>query len=581
MTREFTKTVETIAKNDDEQVAISAVLVPDEVDRQLDFLREEGVRNLYNPDADIGVMHAVFNNDAASSEHRILDGPETIGGEEYAAGTWIERREYQDDELWQLVEDGILEGRSIGGELDETREYAPGEVPDDVAFPANVPSDRGATEIVDGSVSEVSDVDVPAVPNAEHAVVKTDLGKDVLDEAATEAEFIQAMSQRGHSEDEARRLWDYMQSAGKSDATKQELDPDVHECKESVLEDNPDMSESEAIAICRDQLGMSADKLAAEDVDTTPPEDVQAAAQAALDVRDDPDVDVSDCGTQTGWTRANQLANGESVSEETINRMVSFLSRHLAQAPDDLSTLERDSCQRVMIQAWGGRPGLRWAESVQEQLENHETMTESDTTDDTDAPTDKQLEDIGDATLGQRLKSALGFGGGAADDGDVPEDSETSKVGRTLSQRNVALAKEMHDDAEEMLRDAGVDCHSATARTYHEDKHDDYERGAHGEYEDKAADADPTTKQEDPCWDGYTMVGLDGDGNPRCVPDEDVEDVDFEQAVTYDGQAEPPEKVDDSDAAEQKANDAGGNSGVDLGDLDPERVDKLADKINL
>ena len=118
-----------------------------------------------------------------------------------------------------------------------------------------------------------------------------------------------------------------------------------------------------------------------EDIDTTPPQDVQEAAQAALDAREETG-NPNDCGTQVGWQRANQLANGESVSEETINRMVSFLSRHLGQAPDDLSTLPRDSCQRMMIQAWGGRPGLRWAESVQERFET--VRADSVTKDDDD-----------------------------------------------------------------------------------------------------------------------------------------------------------------------------------------------------
>ena len=212
--RYFTKTVETIEKDDDEQVAISAVLVPNEVDRQLDFLRPEGVRNLFNPDADIGVMHAVFDNSAATSEHRILEEPETIGGKEYAAGTWIERREYHDDELWSLVKRGVLEGRSIGGEVPEDSEvdYAPGDVPDDVSFPTGVPSDRGATEIVDGSVSEVSDVDLPAVPNAEHAVVKSDLAKDILGNVSGEEEFVGVMRERGHDDADARELWAYLQT---------------------------------------------------------------------------------------------------------------------------------------------------------------------------------------------------------------------------------------------------------------------------------------------------------------------------------------------------------------------------------
>jgi len=39
-----------------------------------------------------------------------------------------------------------------------------------------------------------------------------------------------------------------------------------------------------------------------------------------------------------------------------------------------------------------------------------------------------------------------------------------------------------------------------------------------------------TAKQEDPCWEGYTMVGLDENGDPNCVPDDEVDDVEFNDA---------------------------------------------------
>jgi len=75
----------------------------------------------------------------------------------------------------------------------------------------------------------------------------------------------------------------------------------------------------------------------------------------------------NDCGTQVGWERANQLDNGEDLSEDTINRMVSFFSRHEAtQEPDEPKT----DCSRMMWKAWGGDEGFRWAESKQEEFTN-------------------------------------------------------------------------------------------------------------------------------------------------------------------------------------------------------------------
>jgi hypothetical protein len=54
-------------------------------------------------------------------------------------------------------------------------------------------------------------------------------------------------------------------------------------------------------------------------------------------------------------------------------------------------------------------------------------------------------------------------------------------------------------------------------------------------------DAAATEKaDEDPCWEGYTMVGTDENGDPRCVPDDEVPDAEgFESAVSMDGSGPP------------------------------------------
>ncbi len=103
-----------------------------------------------------------------------------------------------------------------------------------------------------------------------------------------------------------------------------------------------------------------------EDIDTVPPEGVQEQAQMALDWKEETG-NPNDCGTQTGWERANQLTNGENLSEETINRMVSFFARHEStQEPNE----PKEDCSRMMWKAWGGDAGRSWAESKQEEFEN-------------------------------------------------------------------------------------------------------------------------------------------------------------------------------------------------------------------
>ena len=63
------------------------------------------------------------------------------------------------------------------------------------------------------------------------------------------------------------------------------------------------------------------------------------------------------CGTPVGKKRANDLASGRPLSEETLARMASF-ARHLQYDNKKLG----DGCAKLMILAWGGREGIEWAQ---------------------------------------------------------------------------------------------------------------------------------------------------------------------------------------------------------------------------
>lgn len=71
------------------------------------------------------------------------------------------------------------------------------------------------------------------------------------------------------------------------------------------------------------------------------------------------------CGTAVGKARANQLANGEAISEETIARMASF-ERQRQNSNKELG----DGCGRLMWLAWGGDEGVEWAQRKLEQIRN-------------------------------------------------------------------------------------------------------------------------------------------------------------------------------------------------------------------
>ena len=78
-----------------------------------------------------------------------------------------------------------------------------------------------------------------------------------------------------------------------------------------------------------------------------------------------------DCGTPVGKARANQLAKGEPISEETISRMASF-ARHRENGQRELG----DGCGRLMWLAWGGDEGVDWAIRKLEQLKKERLSQE-------------------------------------------------------------------------------------------------------------------------------------------------------------------------------------------------------------
>ncbi len=100
-----------------------------------------------------------------------------------------------------------------------------------------------------------------------------------------------------------------------------------------------------------------------------PPKGAQESAQKALDWREKYGDEVKG-GTRVGWTRANQIAKGENLSEETISRMASFFARHdgnQAIAEEFSGEPWRDAGYVAWL-LWGGDQGKIWAERVSRSL---------------------------------------------------------------------------------------------------------------------------------------------------------------------------------------------------------------------
>lgn len=105
-----------------------------------------------------------------------------------------------------------------------------------------------------------------------------------------------------------------------------------------------------------------------KDIDLTPPKDVQEAAERGLRLRREH----GRGGTSIGVARARDLSNGKAVSPSTIRRMVSYFARHAVDldAPknSEPSAPGYPGAGLIAWLLWGGNPGRRWANHMNERL---------------------------------------------------------------------------------------------------------------------------------------------------------------------------------------------------------------------
>jgi HK97 family phage portal protein len=105
-----------------------------------------------------------------------------------------------------------------------------------------------------------------------------------------------------------------------------------------------------------------------------PTASMKEAAQRALDWK----AEGFDGGTRVGLARANQIVNGEQLSEDTILRMYSFFSRHEVDKQAEGFNAGEDgfpSAGRVAWDLWGGDAGFRWATSKRNQIQGEESKS--------------------------------------------------------------------------------------------------------------------------------------------------------------------------------------------------------------
>ncbi|MFY7885045.1 MAG: hypothetical protein ACOVOV_09405, partial [Dolichospermum sp.] len=104
-------------------------------------------------------------------------------------------------------------------------------------------------------------------------------------------------------------------------------------------------------------VGNSVQKLSSVELESYTDYPQEATENAKIALRYAENNGWGDCLEATGKIRANQLANREPISRDTISRMASF-ERHRQNSKKELG----DGCGRLAWLAWGGDAGVEWAQ---------------------------------------------------------------------------------------------------------------------------------------------------------------------------------------------------------------------------
>jgi hypothetical protein len=101
----------------------------------------------------------------------------------------------------------------------------------------------------------------------------------------------------------------------------------------------------------------------------SPPAGARSAARRAIKFKEDGKA--NGAGTSVGWTRAGQLARGETISLSTVKRMYSYFSRHeVDKKGKDWGSQSNPSNGYIMWLAWGGDAGFSWSRGIVNRMKD-------------------------------------------------------------------------------------------------------------------------------------------------------------------------------------------------------------------
>jgi len=236
-----------------------------------------------------------------------------------------------------------------------------------------------------------------------------------------------------------------------------------------------------------------------------PTSGMQSAARRAIKLKEQGKA--KGAGTAVGWTRAGQLARGETLSLSTVKRMYSYFSRHeVDKKGKDWDNAESPSNGKIMWLAWGGDAGFSWSRKIVEReknmkksLETNEIVEEiKNILEDVVNPPETVIEILDDADVEKALR---------------PEITK-EQLGIIVDHLIEAI-----EDMIEVPEEESSDSES-------EDSTEIEDMSKSEDYQSDNEDEDKWDNIEKACWSGYKQEGMkekDGRMVPNCVPVEKVE----------------------------------------------------------
>ena len=267
---------------------------------------------------------------------------------------------------------------------------------------------------------------------------------------------------------------------------------------------------------------------------------MQAAARRAIKLKEQGKA--KGAGTAVGWTRAGQLARGETLSLSTVKRMYSFFSRHeVDKKGKDWDNAANPSNGKIMWLAWGGDAGFSWSRKIVEKEKNmkkfymtNELVAEiQDILDDVVNPIDTVVEIPDDENITKALRA------------EVTKEQLGMVIEHLMEAIESIIEAPEEDDVESESEDAMPEMEDTpeiqpanpspigdpnkneinwpVAKVDGQtDLEAEYRNGV---YKSENPDEDKWDNELQKCWTGYKQVGMkDKNGKmvPNCVPVEKV-----------------------------------------------------------